>query len=153
MSNGAAAPTIRSATPADTPAVLALLANAKLPVDGVPDVLTELLVAEQDAAGASALVGAVALERYGSAALLRSTVVAAALRGTGLGERLVQAALDAARASAVREVVLLTTTAENWFPRFGFTRITRAEVPTALQASQEFQFACPTSATVMRLQI
>lgn len=144
---------IREASPADTPAVIALLVAAKLPVDGVPDALTHLLVAERGPAGAREIVGAVALERHGDSALLRSAVVAPAVRGTGLGERLVQRAMADARTQSLRQLVLLTTTAEAWFPRFGFERISREEAPEALLASDEFQFACPASAVVMRLRM
>lgn len=138
--------TIRTATAADAVAVRALLTSAKLPLDGVPDDLAHFLVAERD----GTVVGAIGLEPYGEAALLRSAVVAPAVRGTGLGERLVHALLEAAQASGARELVLLTTTADAWFPRFGFERIARDLAPVALQASEEFRGACPASAVVMR---
>ena len=141
------------ATSADTGAVVALLVAAKLPVDGVPDALSHVLVAERGTGAAKEIVGVVALERHGDAALLRSAAVAPAVRGTGLGARLVQRALDDARAQSLRELVLLTTTADAWFPRFGFERISREEAPEALLASDEFQFACPASAVVMRLRM
>lgn len=145
--------TLRQAVGADTPAVLALLRAADLPVDGVPDVLTHLVVAVRDSGSGPEIVGAVALERHGSAALLRSTVVAPAMRGTGLGERLVRRALADARAQEIEELVLLTTTAADWFPRFGFQRIARDAAPASLLASDEFQFACPASAVVMRYKV
>lgn len=145
--------TLRKAVGADTPAVLDLLRAADLPVDGVPDVLTHLVVAVRDTGAGSEIVGAVALERHGSAALLRSTVVAPSMRGTGLGERLVRRALEDARTQALEELVLLTTTAAEWFPRFGFERIARDEAPASLLASEEFQFACPASAVVMRYKV
>lgn len=145
--------TLREATADDTPAVLELLRAADLPVDGVPEVLTHLVVAVRGAGTGSEIVGAVALERHGDAALLRSTVVAPALRGTGLGERLVRRALEDARTQALDELVLLTTTAAEWFPRFGFERIARDEAPASLLASDEFQFACPASAVVMKLRM
>ena len=144
---------IRVATAADTAAVLILLRASDLPVDGVPAVLSHLLVAERAGETGAEIVGAVALERHGNAALLRSTVVAPALRGIGLGEQLVQRALADAREQSLDELVLLTTTAADWFPRFGFERIARDEAPAALLASDEFQFACPASAVVMRLRI
>jgi amino-acid N-acetyltransferase len=137
---------IRAATAKDAPAVRAMLADSKLPLDGVPDDLAHFLVAERD----GRLVGAIGMELYGDAGLLRSAVVSPALRGTGVGELLVQALLDSARARGARDLVLLTTTAERWFPRFGFVRTTRAEVPKALHASEEFKGACPDSAIVMR---
>lgn len=140
---------IRLATRADSSAVRALLADAKLPLEGVPDDLAHFLVAER----AGTVVGAIGLEPYGEAALLRSAVVSPALRGTGVGEQLVRALLDEARAVGARELVLLTTSAEGWFPRFGFTRTTREAVPTSLQASEEFKGACPETAIVMRLKV
>jgi amino-acid N-acetyltransferase len=44
----------------------------------------------------------------------------------------------------------LTTTAERYFPKFGFERIERNDVPASVQASVEFTSACPSSAIVMR---
>ncbi len=136
---------IRAATATDASAVRALLADSKLPLDGVPDDLAHFLVAERE----GRVVGAIGMELYGDAGLLRSAVVSPALRGTGVGEQLVHALLDSARAGGARELVLLTTTAERWFPRFGFARTTRAEVPKSLHASEEFKGACPDTAVVM----
>jgi amino-acid N-acetyltransferase len=141
--------TIRAAAPADAASVRDLLRAASLPVVGIPDDLAHFLVAERE----GRIVGAIGLEPYGDAALLRSAVVDAALRGTGVGERLVQTLLADARASQVRTMILLTTTAEAWFPRFGFTRITREDAPAAVHASAEFRGACPASAVVMRLAL
>ena len=42
-----------------------------------------------------------------------------------------------------------TTTAERWFPAFGFVVTPRREVPDALRSSVEFQGACPASAILM----
>lgn len=140
---------IRAAEPDDAAAVRRLLSDAALPLDGVPDDLAHFLVAERD----GAVVAAIGLERYGTVALLRSAVVSPAERGTGLGERLVRELIASARASAVQELVLLTTTAERWFPRFGFERIDRSAAPSVLQASEEFRGACPASAVVMRLHL
>jgi amino-acid N-acetyltransferase len=50
-------------------------------------------------------------------------------------------------------VFLLTTTAERFFPRFGFEPIARDEVPASVLASVEFQSACPESAIVMRKRL
>ncbi|MBV9947898.1 MAG: GNAT family N-acetyltransferase, partial [Myxococcales bacterium] len=44
---------------------------------------------------------------------------------------------------------LLTTTADSFFPRFGFQHIAREDVPPELRASRELQGACPASAIVM----
>lgn len=99
------------------------------------------------------MVGVIGLEPYGESALLRSAVVSPTVRGTGLGERLVRALLEAARLGGTHEVILLTTTAESWFPRFGFERIRREAAPASLNASEEFRGACPATAVVMRLEL
>ena len=65
---------------------------------------------------------------------------------------LVQAGLPTEEAPThqLSAVYLLTTTAERFFPRFGFEQITRADVPATVQESVEFKSACPASAIVMR---
>lgn len=141
--------TIRAATAAESTAVRDLLRASDLPTDGVPDDLADFLVAMRGAE----LVGTIGLECYGDSALLRSAAVRRAERGTGIGEALVTSLLARASAKQLRSLVLLTTTAETWFPRFGFERITREEVPSSLHASKEFQGACPASAIVMRRAI
>jgi len=139
-------PVIRAARPGDHAAIATLLRGNDLPLDGVPPAGDDFLVAERD----GAIVGVIGLERYGTHALLRSAAVDAAVRGTGLGAMLVGDVLDLAARRGVEELWLLTTTAERWFPRFGFEVVARHEVPLAVQASREFQGACPASATVMR---
>ena len=71
-------------------------------------------------------------------------------RGTGVGQDLVETLLQRARSRGVREVYLLTTTAEDYFPRFGFSTISRTEVAPAVRASEEFRGACPDTAVAMR---
>jgi amino-acid N-acetyltransferase len=55
-----------------------------------------------------------------------------------------------AEALKVPAIYLLTTTAERYFPKFGFERIARTDVPATVQTSIEFTSACPASAAVMR---
>jgi amino-acid N-acetyltransferase len=140
---------VRSAIAADYPAVIALLEAAGLPTAGVPRTLDDFLVVDTG----DGLAGAIGLERYGSGALLRSAVVRPGDQGTGVGAALVRAVLDRGRDGGLREIYLLTTTAERWFPRFGFTPIAREQVPDAVRTSVEFRDACPASATVMRALI
>jgi amino-acid N-acetyltransferase len=66
---------------------------------------------------------------------------------------LTEAALDLARNRGVDTAFLLTTTAATFFPKLGFERISRADVPESVQASVEFQSACPDSAVVMRKRL
>jgi amino-acid N-acetyltransferase len=136
---------IDAATQTDLAAILALLERAGLPQDGLADHLATTLVARQD----GVIVGSAALELYGAAALLRSVAVEARLRGQGLGQQLTCAALDLARQRGVTTVYLLTETAGNFFPRFGFRPIERSAIDPAVQQSIEFRSACPMSAQVL----
>ena len=137
---------LRRASEKDLQGVLSLLAESGLPQDGLSDHLATTLVATDN----GHIVGSAALEVYPDGALLRSVAVAPRLRGSGLGHRLTEAATDLATELRVSAVFLLTTTAEEFFPRFGFARIGRGEVPTTVQQSVEFRTACPSTATVMR---
>jgi amino-acid N-acetyltransferase len=137
---------IRVAAPGDYAGVVRLLEAADLPTAGLNRSLPDFLVAEES----GRVVGAVGLEIYGDCALLRSAVVDAGSRGSGLGRDLVESLLERAGTRGVREIYLLTTTAEHFFPRFGFARIPRADVAPAVRASEEFRGACPDSAIAMR---
>jgi amino-acid N-acetyltransferase len=141
-------PTIRAARPTDLARVTALLEASSLPTVGIDEGLCSLIVAEHD----GAIVGVVGLEacctRY---ALLRSTAVANEWRGRGLGRQLVQRAINEAESRGIHALYLLTTTAETYFPSFGFKRIERDVVPPEIRATEEFASACPASATVMSL--
>ncbi|HJQ54848.1 MAG TPA: arsenic resistance N-acetyltransferase ArsN2 [Gemmatimonadaceae bacterium] len=136
---------IRNASTADLPAVERLLVANDLPVQGVRDNFAGFLVADEE----GVVVGAIGLESFDSVALLRSAVVAREHRGTGVGRQLVEQALDRADRAGVNDVYLLTTTAEDYFPRFGFDRTERSGVPDALKMSEEFRGACPETAVVM----
>jgi len=138
-------PIISPATPADLPAIFELLERSKLPRDGLDAHVATTLVARD----ANGLVGTAALELYGTAALLRSVAVAVERRGRGLGAALTATALDLARRRGVRTVYLLTETAAEFFPKFGFRPIPRPAVDPAVLGSAEFTTACPASALVM----
>lgn len=137
---------IRVAEPGDRPGVESLLLEAELPTVGIDEHFGSFFVFEDG----GKIAGVAGIELYGNDALLRSVVVAKDIKSTGVGSLLTRRALDEAHARGARAVYLLTTTAENFFPRFGFERTTRDEVPESVRASREFQGACPASATVMR---
>lgn len=136
---------IEPATREDAGALLALMERAHLPTDGLSDHLDAALVARDG----DRIVGSAAIEIYADGGLLRSVAVDADRRGTGLGARLTAAAIEDAERRALPALYLLTTTAEQFFPRFGFERIAREDVPSSVQASIEFRGACPASAIVM----
>jgi amino-acid N-acetyltransferase len=140
---------IEAANDSDLPKVFELLARLHLPIDDVARHVPTMLVARDG----SEVVGTAALELYPDGALLRSVAVDPAWQGRRLGHELTEAALRLARARGAGTVFLLTTTAERFFPRFGFEPIERADVPESVRASVEFRSACPASAVVMRKQL
>jgi amino-acid N-acetyltransferase len=140
---------ILAAEERDLPAVRRLLESQHLPLDGIDEHVSTMVVAKQE----GEVVGAAAVELYADGALLRSVVVDPIVQGQGLGHRLSDAALNIAKDRGTRTAFLLTTTAERFFPKLGFEQIVREDVPASVQASIEFQSACPVSAVVMRKRL
>ena len=137
---------IEPARPEDAETVRRLLQRNHLPLDGLCDHLATTLVARHN----DQILGSAALEVYADGALLRSVAVAPEAQGHGLGHELTDAAIRMAEAIKAPAIYLLTTTAERFFPTFGFERIARTDVPAGVQTSIEFTSACPSSAVVMR---
>ena len=126
-------------------AVERLLVAAHLPLDGVAEALPAFTVAEAD----GELVGVAGLEVCCDNALLRSVAVAPAWQGRGLGRTLVYRVIADAEARGLNALYLLTTTAEHYFPSFGFQAVAREDVPDDVKATAEFRSACPASAVAM----
>ena len=138
---------LRQAHPADWPAIDALLRAHRLPLEGAREHLSTFVVAQ---AGRE-IVGCAGAEPRGDVALLRSVAVAPGLQHQGIGRQMVSLVLEEARRRNFKAVALLTTTARDYFQRFGFTPADRAKAPAALQPSAEFQGACPSGADFMLL--
>ncbi len=128
--------------------VLALLAACGLPTEGLADHWGATWVAV-DPSGPGGILGSVALEFYGRAALLRSLATREDQRSRGLGQALFEFAMARAQDRGVEAVALLTTTAETFFARRGFETVSRDALPESLKASAEFRGACPASAAAM----
>ena len=54
-----------------------------------------------------------------------------------------------ARSRGVRELYLLTTTAERFFERLGYRRTGRENAPEAIRGTQEFSGLCPSSSAFL----
>ncbi|MDK2014669.1 MULTISPECIES: arsenic resistance N-acetyltransferase ArsN2 [unclassified Deinococcus] len=141
--------TFREAAAADLPVMEALLIAAELSLEGVQAHLADFVLAIQG----NEVVGVAGLERYGPHALLRSVAVRADHQGRGLGQSLTRAMIERATAARLETLTLLTTTAANFFPKFGFRPVTRDALPAALRASSQLRGICPASATVMHLTL
>ncbi|MCH7514786.1 MAG: GNAT family N-acetyltransferase [Bacteroidetes bacterium] len=97
------------------------------------------------------LIGSFGLELFGGHALLRSIVVISDLRGRGIGVDLVNNALESAKEHNVRQLYLLTTTADRFFAKFGFKITDRNTAPESITSTTEFQTFCPDTAVCMKL--
>ena len=141
--------TLRPATDRDLGAVQTLLESSHLPLDGVREALGTFVVAESN----HAIVGVAGMEVCCDNARLRSVAVADAWRSHGLGRALVTRVISDAEARGVHALYLLTTTAERYFPTFGFQTVAREDAPSDIRETSEFRTACPASATVMSLSL
>jgi amino-acid N-acetyltransferase len=139
---------MRPATLEDLPSVLNLLETAKLPTAGVSDHIQNFRLEFHN----NTLLGCAGLEIHGQTGLLRSVMVNTAERSHGIGTKLVNAILQHVKIQQLSTIFLLTESAQNYFPRFGFKQVSRAEIPTNLYASEELRGACPDSAVVMMLE-
>lgn len=134
---------------ADLPAVQTFLHTQNLPIDGIVTNRSGFLLVEDQ----GKLIGVTGIEVHGNVGLLRSVAVDPSYRSRGIAAQLVEQAMGYARQFGLTDLYLLTTTAEHYFPRFGFKEISRSDAPAALQASAEFQGACPETSTLMHLPL
>lgn len=130
----------------DLPAVRALLAAAGLPTADLAAAPRADFWGCDDGAN---LIGAIGLEAYGAVALLRSLAVAPAWQGRGLGAALLAHAERVARQRGITALYLLTTTAEAFFTRRGYSRLPREAAPPVLHRTAEFAALCPASAVCL----
>ncbi|MFI5235397.1 MAG: arsenic resistance N-acetyltransferase ArsN2 [Gemmatimonadales bacterium] len=141
--------TLRGAHSNDLPAIERLLSMHRLPLVGVREGIAGFMVAEED----GALAGVIGLEVRGGYGLLRSAAVAPDHQGKGVGRALVARVLAEARVRKLKAVYLLTTTAEGYFPVFGFAVTDRAAAPKEMQTTAEFAGACDATAVAMVLTL
>jgi amino-acid N-acetyltransferase len=132
------------------PAAVALLSSAGLPSEDLTQQHCDGFFYIGPEAAPAGLVG---LELFGEVALLRSLVVSAGLRDSGAGSRLLAHAENHARTRGVKNLYLLTTTAEEFFARRGYARADRGHAPPAIRATREFSGICPASSAFMHKQL
>lgn len=136
---------VEPASSDDLGSIRTLLEASGLPTSDLAAASPRFLVCRD----AGRIVAAGALERFGSAALLRSVVVAPDHRSRGLGRRMTRELERVAQNAGIRELILLTQTATDFFERQGYRVIERTAAPAAVQQSAEFRSLCPGTATCM----
>ncbi len=139
-------PAIAGAAPADLEAVQRLLEAAGLPhADVGAAMLRHFLVVRRG----TGLAGVIGLEPLGEVGLLRSAAVAADARGKGLGVALTRAVERHAAELGVRQLYLLTTTADGFFGTLGYRAIPRGDAPAAIRGTVEYRELCASTSVCM----
>lgn len=126
--------------------IMALLTLANLPVNDIGEnvELFALEINEQ-------IIATAGLETNGRIGLLRSVSVLESQKGKGYGLLIVQKLEKYAKNQGIKELYLLTTTAQEFFEKKCNYEVTeRIHVPTEIQSSQQFASVCPSSAVVMK---
>lgn len=141
---------IRPAVREDFDAARALLIAADLPVDGLEEQFGDGYAV---AVSSDAVVGVEGIEVYGRDGLLRSAAIAPSWRGQGLGDALTRDRIAWSRRRGLDALYLLTTTAADYFPRFGFTSVSRESAPAGIRGSQQFASGCCACAVFMHLPL
>jgi amino-acid N-acetyltransferase len=136
---------VETALPADLASIRELLEAADLPTSDLEAARPEFLVIREG----GTVLAAGALQRFGSAALLRSVVVAESQRNRGLGQRIVSELERRAASQGIGQLVLLTQTAAAFFRSAGYRMSEQGDAPPAVLQSAEFRSLCPSSATCM----
>ena len=140
---------IRPACDSDFSEIAALLKEVGLLTEGLVQGMPDLYVAEID----GAIIGCAALESDESFGLLRSVGILPAAQRGGIGRQLVDAIHARAGDLGLESVYLLTTTAEEYFPRFGYERVERTEIPKLVTNTAEFSTCSAAGAAILKKKI
>jgi amino-acid N-acetyltransferase len=133
------------ATVRDGAAIGALLQECALPNQDIHAHLRDFILAKNG----EQLAAAVGLEVCGKTGLLRSLVVRPTDRGHGIGNMLVERIVAHAHARGIAQLYLLTTSAERFFSKLGFSKIDRSSAAAEVLSTEEFRSLCPGSAVCM----
>lgn len=143
--------------PLETPAVVEL--HRVAPDDTVYDILesNDLPTADIEtstvrlfeALYGDELIGIGGFELHGTSALLRSIVVKRDAREEGFGTVICRELEDYVAYLGGDVIYLSTTSADGFFERLGYERITRDDAPGPIQNTQEFAELCDSTAVCM----
>ncbi len=139
----------RKAHADDEKAIKELLSEANLPYNDIKTGKQDFILAYEN----DRIVGVAGIEIYNDVALLRSFAMRPGYRGKGLGSQLYRKINEYAISRNIKELYLLTTTAEKFFKKLGFVVISRDNIPGDIRNSEEFASICPTSALCMTKKI
>lgn len=140
---------IEPAAAEDYSSVCALLESEQLPISDLRKDMEHFFLAIVGDTAA----GSIGLDPYGASGLLRSMVVLPAFRNMGIAAHLVETLELHAKQQSIKELYLITNTAEQFFSKMGFRKIQREQLPENVAASAEFNGLCPRSSSIMKKSI
>jgi amino-acid N-acetyltransferase len=129
----------------EIPAIRNILMENNLPYVDIDCHINNFILARHE----NTLIGCIGLEVCSEYGLLRSLAVISPYRNKGIASELYNKMIARARQINVKELYLLTTTAEHFFHRLGFSQTDRKSVPEDLSKTREFTSLCPATAICM----
>ena len=129
----------------DIDKIKALLKQSNLPYEDIVESVVNFLTEE----AADELIGFIGLEQFGKEGLIRSLAIEDSCKSQGLGKKLIEQLILKCKAIGVNRLHLLTTTASDYFLKYGFRISQRDEAPPSVLKSKEFSEICPASSVYM----
>ncbi len=136
---------IRQADKADLADIIKLLDNNNLPTIDIPNSSIQLFIGSYNCS----TIGVIGIEIYEKTGLLRSLAVQESFNKLKVGTKLINKLFDHIKLNNIRDVYLLTESAEDYFTRFEFEKVDRSIVPGVIMETREYKDICPNSAVVM----
>ena len=136
---------IQQATEKDLDVIKKLLDDNNLPTTDIHQDNIQFFIGFID----DKIMSVIGLEKYNNVGLLRSLAVNDLFKNQQVGTRLIRHIFDLCASEHIDKIYLLTTTAEKYFVKFGFTKIERIEAHDILKQTREFKDICPVSAVLM----
>ena len=144
---------IEQADQSDLAQIVNLLKVNNLPYSDISFCINEMIVMVKMSNTSNTIIGVAAIEDYSPYGLLRSVSIFESFKGRGYGRLLLQEMIKQAKQKEIRELYLFTTSAQEFFQRFGFTQVDRLLLPPTIQNTSEFRYLCSATATSMKLSI
>jgi 4-nitrophenyl phosphatase len=141
-------PEVRAASGPDLPHIATMLHHGGLPAGAARERLGRTMVAETDRKP----IATASWEQFDGTGLLRSVAVQPEVRRAGAGTVVVAATLKRMLQDGVRDVYLVTESAERFFAACGFKTIEREDLPEEIKKHPQLVRECPASAPAMHLR-
>ena len=115
-----------------------LLKNSGLPFEDINKHLKDFLCLMNN----EEIIAVGGMEIYDDVALLRSLAVVEGKRNQGLGQLVYSALIEHAKSKNIKQIYLLTETAEKFFLKNGFTKVERNIIPDKIKNTHEYKVLC-----------